>query len=86
MNPTDEDRCNPSDEPTITTDNALVVIAHELRAIRKTMHRATFDPNCETVGDRIHTELHDNLQVFEGKKTTSVADLLLRIARALEEP
>ena len=46
----------------ITAENALVVIAQELRGIRKTLDAMAYDPDAETVLGRIHTVLHDTLR------------------------
>jgi hypothetical protein len=72
----------------ITPDNAFVVIARELRFIRQNLDAMTYDPNCETVVDRIGSALHDNLRTFPAKpgpRGESVAELLARIAAALED-
>jgi hypothetical protein len=52
------------DGPAITAENAIVVIATELREIRHALMHMAFDPNCETVLGNIHTALNDNLQTF----------------------
>jgi hypothetical protein len=69
----------------ITPDNALVVIARELRGIRVTLEAMAYDPNCETVLGQIHTALNDNLQSFDdrGLASGTVADHLRSIAEAL---
>ncbi len=70
MSAFDEMKDEEGDVP-ITADNAIVVIAQELRGIRHLLWQVAFDPNCETVLDRINTTLHDTLQTFEGHKDES---------------
>jgi hypothetical protein len=68
---------DPDDEPQITPENALVVIAHEMRSIRKTLSAMAFDENCETVLAHIHTVLNDTLHALE-PDGDGVADILER--------
>jgi hypothetical protein len=53
------------DEVEITEQNALVVIAMELRSIKRTLHTMAFDPNCETVLDKSVSRVADALYAYE---------------------
>jgi hypothetical protein len=56
-------------------------IAKELHELNETLYHLTFDPNCETTLDRIHTDLHDNLQTFPGSgEERSLAGHVARLA------
>ena len=46
-------------EQEITESNALVVIAQELRSIKRTLHSIAFDPNLSTTFSRIADELQE---------------------------
>lgn len=67
-----------SDDKVITNENALVVIAEELRNIRFCLERSL---DADGVFDRIHTVLHDNLQTFGGDGEASIADHVAIIER-----
>ena len=79
---TEDHAYGPDVEPEITPENALVMIAHELRSIKRTLWHATFDPNCETTLDRIGVKLDELLS--DGDDRGGVGDQLRRIADALE--
>ena len=69
-----------SREQAITQENALLVIAHELRDIKRTLHAAVFAPNCTTVLRGIEEHLYDLAYV----EKNSVPAILKRIAKAIE--
>lgn len=61
-------------------------IAKELHGLNETLYHLTFDPNCETVLDRIETALHDNLQTFKGEEgSSSLAAHVARLADRIED-
>ena len=74
-------RTGPTSSPN-HAENALVMIAHELRYIKRTLWHATFDPNCATTLDRIGVKLDELLS--HGDDRGGVGDQLRRIADALE--
>lgn len=76
-------RATYEDEPVITPTTALVVIAQELRGIRRVLYAMAFDPDCDsTVLGKIETHLQGNLQTFdEDGETTSIAEHVAAVAR-----
>lgn len=68
-------------DETITPENAIVIIAKELRMMRRTLDDLVYDPNCDTVLGRIHNVLHDTLQTFDERfGETSIAEHVRDIA------
>jgi hypothetical protein len=74
-----------SPEQPITAENAVVVIAQELRSIKRTLHALAFDPNCETTLDglKLLTDLaRDDWPVTEVLK--NISDTLHTIADSMD--
>lgn len=75
-------------ETPITPETALVVIAQELRGVRRILTAMAFDPEGDgTVLGQIHTVLHDTLQTFgpsgAGRETSRCPRRVARGRRAM---